>query len=116
MSDCIAATFRLPADQEHQLRREINELFKRRDESLHGYTEARPPQAHPLGLQTGAEMAVFNALECRRYLGTALNVLSLRDEPPSPANRWVSRWVTDRSAFHLQVVRPIREAFNSAST
>ena len=116
MSDCIAATFRLSADQEHQLRQDFKELFKRRDESLHGYTEERPPQAHPLGFRTGAEMAVFNAVGCRSYLGTALNVLSLSDEPPSPANRWVSRWVADRSAYHLQVVRPIRDAFNTATT
>ena len=116
MTHCIATAFGLGADDERQLRYDLRALFRHRDESLHGYTEAKPPREHPLGLRTGAEMAVFNAIECRRYLGTALTVLGHADEPLSPANRWVSRWVADRSAYQVQVVRPIRDEFISATT
>lgn len=113
MSDCIAAVFGLPESQESELRRDLKELFTYRDESLHGYTEARSPREHPLGFRTGSEMAVFNALECRRYMGLALDVLGFSDYPSSSTDRWVSRWVNERSAYHLQVVRPIRDAFSN---
>lgn len=116
MSDCLATAFGLDVDEERQLRQDFRDLFSHRDESLHGYTEARPPRAHPLGFQTGAEMATFNAVECRRYLSTALTGLGLADEPSSPANRWVSRWVVERAAYHRQIVQPIREEFLAATT
>lgn len=116
MSDGIAVTFGLHADQERKLRGDLKELFRHRDESLHGHTESKPPRAHPLGFRTGAEIAVFNAVECRRYLQTALTALGFADEPSAPANRWVARWATERSAYHAQVVRPIREEFAAATT
>ena len=113
MSDCIAAVFGLHEDQERQMRKDLKALFTHRDESLHGYTESRAPREHPLGFRTGAEMAVFNAVEGGKSLGTALTVLGVSDDPASTANRWVSRWVTERSAYHVQVVRPIRAVFSA---
>jgi len=110
IADVLAAAFGL-ADAERQvLIRDLSYVFDRRNEGLHGYSEPAPPEAHPAGVITGSEASRFNGLESTRALGIALHVLEYAERPPHPANRWVRRWARERSSYHDQVVKPIRDA------
>lgn len=110
IADGLAAVFGLQRAERDQLISQLTSLFDLRNEGLHGYSEPRPPVEHPAGLMTGFESSRFSAPRSREALDIALQVLAYAAEPPGPANRWVRRWVVDRTAYHRQVVEPIRQA------
>jgi hypothetical protein len=110
IADALAAALVFPDAERQRLMRDLTYLFDRRNESLHGYSEPRPPEEHPAGVVTGSEASRFNGPECRKALDIALRVLGYAERPPMPANRWVGRWVKERAPYHQQVVKPIRDA------
>jgi hypothetical protein len=110
IADALAAALGFPDAERLRLMRDLTYLFDRRNESLHGYSEPRPPEEHPAGVVTGSEASRFSGPECRKALDIALRVLGYAERPPMPANRWVGRWVKERAPYHQQVVKPIRDA------
>ncbi len=104
----IAESLGLSAKQSQDFLDECTWLFERRNDGLHTYSEPETSQEHPSGVHTGAEMARFNGPESRRALHIALTALRFAEEPPAPANRWVTRWTTERKPYHESVVAPIR--------
>lgn len=110
ISAVLGQVFGLPEGDARTLRQEFTWLFLRRNEGVHAYSEPEAPQPHPSGVITGAEASRFNGPESRRALEVALDALSIAENPPSPANRWVERWGQERRAYHQTVVAPIRAA------
>lgn len=109
IADLLAAVFGLPHDEAAVLLERLTWLFDRRNEAVHPYAEPEVPQPHPSGVSTSAEASRFNAVESRTALEIALLALHYAETPPKPANRWVGRWSTERSAYHQTVVAPIRD-------
>lgn len=107
-SDLFTAAFGLAPEDAETLRADLGWLFARRNEAAHPYTEGGPPQRHPAGFDTGAELSRFNAVQSRRALQVLLRVLGQAEQPPLPANRWVRRWAQESATHHATIVQPIR--------
>ncbi len=91
------------------LEQDLEWLFNRRNVGVHAYSEPEAPQMHPAGVGTSAEASRFNAVESARAADIALRVLAVAASPPNPANRWVERWVRERSSYHETVIAPLRQ-------
>lgn len=108
ISKALITAFGLDPPAASTLLADLTCLFERRNEGVHPYAESEAPQAHPSGVNTGAEMSRFNSVESRKAVDVAMRVLELGANPPAPHNRWVGRWAVERSAYHTTVVAPLR--------
>jgi hypothetical protein len=113
VADGIAAALGLRDGEAEALAKDLEWLYALRNEAMHGYAEPEAPQLHPAGLQTGAELARFNAATSRRALRIAVGVLDWAAAPPSPANRWVRRWAQERRPYHESAVRPVLDRLSA---
>jgi hypothetical protein len=93
---------------------EMRWLFERRDMAAHPYTEAVLPKPHPVGFNTGAEHADFNALTSGRAVDVAMRVLDTAATPPKAHNHWIERWSKMRAPYTASVVRPLQSQRNEA--
>jgi hypothetical protein len=104
----LALAFGLDEPDKQRLGAKLKDLFERRNDAVHPYSEALPPAPHPSGVYTTVELArLFNADTSRKAVDCALYVLAIAAAPPQPT-RWVQRWVHQNASAHTERVDPLR--------
>jgi hypothetical protein len=106
--NAFTQAFGIGSERMARIRAEMLWLFDRRDYAIHPYTEPEIPVPHPVGINSGKENAFFNAVTSGRAVDTAMTILDIAGNPPSPLNRWISRWVEDRKSYMTSVVLPLQ--------
>ena len=87
----------------------LKDLFDRRSQGVHAYSEMRPAAPHPAGLNSGWEHEAFNAVEATKAVDLALELVELTDGPlaadlDAPHQLWLQRWANRRKPYRDAVL------------
>lgn len=92
------------------LRGDLAWLFDLRGQAAHPYTESKPTEHHPAGINTGVENSKFNAVTSGRAVDIAMSLFEYAADPPQPNGRWIERWAADRKPYHDGTIAALRKA------